>query len=112
MRIHTSTAQLMRVLDNVLKNAIEATPDGGQVRVTGQLQPGGTALIQVTDTGSGMSLAQLQQALQPGFSTRESGWGLGLTSSSVILARLGGSLTIASAPCRGTTVNIRLPGVG
>jgi len=65
--------------------------------------------VVVTDSGSGISPADLEHVFDPFFSTKADGTGLGLPIARQIAAAHGGSLTIESAPGDGTRVEVRLP---
>ena len=107
-----------RVLFNLVLNARDAMPEGGRVTIAvaqdrypaGPVR-GGNAMIRLTvaDTGSGMDHATLEMAGEPHFSTKTNGTGLGLATVRQVMERQGGRLSIASAPHRGTTVDLWLP---
>lgn len=101
--------QMLRVLINLIGNAVRATPLGGTIAVS--LRKDGTgAVITVTDTGSGMTADQLAVAFEPGFSTKSGGQGgLGLAISYLIVDAHGGRLSLESASGKGTTATIWLP---
>ena len=107
-----------RVLLNLVLNAREAMPAGGSVTIaaardyhsTGRAR-GGNPMIRLTisDSGSGMDETTLKMAGEPHFSTKTNGTGLGLASVRQLMERQGGGLSIASAPHRGTTIDLWLP---
>jgi len=97
---------------NLMINAVDAMPGGGDLRVDVRRarETGADALaITVTDTGAGMSPEDVRAAFEPYFSTKDAGLGLGLALTRKILADHGGSITLESAPGRGTTARIVLP---
>jgi diguanylate cyclase (GGDEF)-like protein/PAS domain S-box-containing protein len=100
--------QMKQVFVNVLKNAIEAMPDGGEVTVrtkrTEQL-----LTVHITDQGGGIPEELASQIGQPFFTTKENGTGLGLMICHNIMESHGGKLSIASMSGSGTTVEIELP---
>jgi PAS domain S-box-containing protein len=103
--------ELMRqVWLNLASNALEAMD--GKGALTLRWEPGDDDLVVVTfaDTGSGIAPADLKQVGQPFFTTKERGTGLGVAIAQRIVERHGGNLAIASAPGRGTTVRVTLPG--
>lgn len=102
---------LRQVLLNLLLNAAQATEAGGVVTVRAQRGPGGV-LLEVQDTGRGMDEEERRRALEPFFTTRPAGSGLGLTLVQSLVQARGGSLEIRSAPGRGTRVLLRLPEAG
>lgn len=101
--------RLERVVGHLVQNAIEATPAGGEVRVHARLDAG-EAVVEVTDTGRGMSRAFVDTELfRPFTSTKEHGMGVGAFESREYVREIGGSLSVSSAEGRGTTFTIRLP---
>jgi CheY-like chemotaxis protein len=107
--------ELEHVLLNLLLNAKDAMPAGGVVVVATTRPPaadGDAAIVlSVTDSGSGMSDDVLARAFDPFFTTKPTGEGSGLGLATVlgVVQRAGGSVTIDSAPGRGTSVRIVLP---
>ena len=116
--------QLNQILLNLVTNAKDAMPDGGQVLITLDvldlqpsqasahvLRPGRYARICVVDSGHGMSADVLEKAVDPFFTTRAAagGTGLGLASVYGIVAAVGGTLELESSPGAGTTVRVFLP---
>jgi len=93
---------LRQGIENLVKNAIEASPEGGCVRVTCTAAEGG-AVIEVKDEGAGISAENLPKVMSPGYTTKPDGHGLGLHSFAVFLSASGGRLTIESeGPGKGT----------
>jgi two-component system NtrC family sensor kinase len=112
--------QLKQVFLNLLLNAQEAMPDGGTIRVRTRIPnesdaefvlAGRQVLIQVEDSGSGISEENLRQIFEPFFSTKHEGkgTGLGLWVSQGIVQQHGGQMKVRSRPGRGTTFTIALP---
>ncbi len=104
--------QIQQVLLNVIANATDAMQDGGDLRIrTRALPDQDTVDIRITDTGCGMDQDVLERALDPFFTTKESGkgTGLGLAICRRIVEEHEGKIEIQSRPGRGTTVMIRLP---
>ncbi|GMA62441.1 PAS domain S-box protein [Alicyclobacillus fastidiosus] len=106
--IHCDPNQVKQVLVNVIKNALEATGEGGQVYLVVEEWPE-LVEISVRDTGAGIPHEHLAQLGNPFFTTKERGTGLGLLVSRRIVQAHGGSLHIDSVVGRGTTVLVRLP---
>ncbi len=100
--------QVHQVLINLLKNALEAMPQGGEITITSRVQ-GGKVEISIADTGEGMSPEVAANIFQPYFTTKEKGTGLGLAICQGIIQEHGGTLSVASTPGRGTTFTIQLP---
>jgi PAS domain S-box-containing protein len=106
---------LKQVLLNFLSNAIKFTPEGGQVTARiSQTEIGGIR-IAISDTGIGMSEAEIAIALSPfgqvdsRLSRKHKGTGLGLPISQSLIQLHGGELTIESAPNMGTTMVATFP---
>jgi putative PEP-CTERM system histidine kinase len=98
-----------RVLGHVVQNAFDATPAGGQVRLTLDAQ-GSQARVQVADTGCGMSEDFIQNRLfKPFQTTKASGMGIGAHESYQYVQELGGKISVQSELNRGTTVTLLLP---
>ncbi|MBL8834648.1 MAG: PAS domain S-box protein [Alphaproteobacteria bacterium] len=104
-----------QILINLLSNAIKFTPRGGLVTVTIDGAAAGGVRFAITDTGIGMSEAELAIAIRPfgqvqtAYTRRQSGTGLGLPLSRLLAELHGGRLAIASRPAEGTTVTVELP---
>ena len=98
---------LTAALVNLVKNAVQASPPGGRVRVTGQAHPQGYA-IRVEDPGGGVPEAERERIFEPFFTTRQKGTGLGLPLSRKIARAHGGELRLLPAPGP-TTFELTLP---
>ncbi|WP_180954068.1 PAS domain-containing sensor histidine kinase [Bacillus sp. M6-12] len=102
--------QLKQVFINIIKNAIDAMPYGGEINV--EVMPASSELIiSIRDTGLGMSEDQVKKLGEPFYTTKEDGNGLGLMVSFKIVQDHNGTITIESAPNRGTQFNIAFPAV-
>jgi PAS domain S-box-containing protein len=109
--------QIQQVFINLVKNAAEATPAGGQVKVTigpaarrGRAARHGAAITaRVHDQGEGIAPEHLKTIFEPFFTTKPGSTGLGLYICHDIVKRHGGSLTVQSEPRRGTTFCLELP---
>ncbi|MCP2222629.1 MULTISPECIES: sensor histidine kinase [Bradyrhizobium] len=111
--ISMNRTELQQVLVNLLVNAIHATSGGGRLtlrtfdRDEGR-RPG--VVIDVTDTGGGMTTDVMQRIFDPFFTTkRREGTGLGLSISQMLVTRQGGKISVESEPGKGTTFTIWLP---
>jgi signal transduction histidine kinase len=100
--------QIRQVFLNLLRNAIEATPDGGSIGIT-MLLADNFLLFRVADTGSGIPEKDLEHVFDLFYTTKPKGTGLGLAICRKIMQDHGGDITIESAEGRGTTVIIKLP---
>ncbi|MCK5943882.1 MAG: HAMP domain-containing histidine kinase [Planctomycetes bacterium] len=93
---------------NLIRNAAEATPEGGEVLVS-TLRDGDFVTIRVVDTGEGIPEEQAKRVLEPYFSTKKGGTGLGLPTARRVADEHGGTLTMQSEPGKGTQFSLRLP---
>lgn len=100
--------QLKQVFINILKNAMEAMPGGGELRIE-LAEEDGSAVIRFIDQGSGIPKEDLDRLGEPFFTKKESGTGLGLMVSQKIIAGHKGTMRFDSTVGEGTTVEIRLP---
>lgn len=102
--------QLKEVFDNILNNAYDAlSGDGGRIEISAQLIGYDTISVRVRDNGIGISQENLSRVLEPFFTTKAKGTGLGLAVCSQILQLHNGVLEISSRPNEGTEVAIRMP---
>jgi two-component system, NtrC family, sensor kinase len=101
-------AQIRQVLINLLKNAREAMPNGGRVRVEVAGKDGGVAL-RVSDDGPGMSAEQRARVFDLFYTTKAGGTGLGLPLSQQIVVAHGGAIHCDSAEGRGTVFELWFP---
>jgi signal transduction histidine kinase len=101
-------AQLRQALDNLLRNAVEATPAGGVVSVSARRESKGHA-IDVRDTGRGIEPDQLPRIFDLYFTTKPEGTGVGLAVTQQIVTAHGGTIEVGSRPGEGTTMTVRLP---
>ena len=99
------------VIENLLKNALDAMEGQGSITITLKDQSG-KAVIDVTDTGKGISKKNISNVFRPGFTTKKRGWGLGLSLSKRIIEQYHkGQIFIKhSEPGKGTTFRIVLNG--
>ncbi len=98
------------VLENLIKNALDAIEGNGRIRIYAEKNEG-FILIDITDTGKGIAKNNLGRVFKPGFTTKKRGWGLGLSLSKRIIEQYHkGKLFVKwSEPGKGTTFRIILP---
>ena len=103
--------QIQRVIVNLIKNASEAMAGRGVItlRVRRADDAHGGVILEVEDDGPGMDPATLERATHPGFTTKSSGSGLGLTLVQRIVEQHGGRFAIESSPGIGTRARIVIP---
>ena len=97
-----------QILLNLLQNAIEALEGPGRVAVRILPLAGDRVQVTVTDTGPGIPAEFLPRVTEPFFTTKRGGTGLGLAIAARIMERLGGRLSVTSAPGAGTTFILEL----
>ena len=101
--------RIERVIGHVVQNALDATQDDGKVWLR-LCRHSGQALVEIGDTGTGMSQEYVQTALfKPFHTTKEAGLGIGAYESYQYVRELGGSISVDSTPGKGTVMSIALP---
>jgi len=101
--------QLKQVILNLVLNAIQAMPEGGEIIL--EAKPQGKYLsIQVVDQGCGIKTEDMDKVFDPFFTTKETGTGLGLAVAFQIVNQWGGTLTPVRNRDKGMTFSIILPG--
>jgi PAS domain S-box-containing protein len=104
-----SPGRLRELMINLIFNAVDALPAGGTIRLRA-LAEDGQGIVEVVDTGVGMSAADQARAFEPFFTTKgESGTGLGLPMVFGIVEQHRGHIEVRSAPGEGTTIRMRFP---
>lgn len=108
-------SKLRQILIHLISNAVKFTPEGGRIRIAGEVDSGGCCILSVQDSGIGMSDDEIAQALQPfhqaqgGLSRSFEGTGLGLPLTRALISLHQGELSIESARGVGTLVQVRFP---
>jgi len=114
-RVRGDERRMQQVLYNLISNAIKFTEPGGAVTLSAGLEDNGDLVIQVADTGIGISSNQIAHVFEPftqadsGLTRRYEGSGLGLYFSRALVQAHGGTLTLHSVVGEGTTAKIRMP---
>jgi len=108
-QVNGDSRRLKEALINLVSNAIEATPHGGNVLL--RLRVGnGEITLDVKDSGRGIAPEDLERLGTSFFTTRPNGTGLGVVLAQGVITQHGGTLSYASTVGQGTTATIRLPG--
>jgi signal transduction histidine kinase len=110
-RVRVDPMQLEQVILEIVSNALDAMPAGGQLRI-GAFVAAGTepaVVVEVSDTGGGIPEQVLPSVCEPFFTTRQEGTGLGLAIAKRYIEQNGGRLEIVSRLGEGTTIRLRLP---
>ncbi len=108
--IYADDLQLQQVFINVIGNAIQAMPDGGELSVS-SFENDGYVIVKVKDTGPGITKKDLEKIFDPFFTTKEvgEGTGLGLSVSHSIIERHNGRIYAESEVGKGTIFYLELP---
>ncbi len=104
--------QISQLLLNLIRNAIDAMPNGGRLTVATRAFPGdgrGSVEVRVIDTGEGMDESEKSRIFEPFFTTKGDGSGLGLPICQGIAEAHGGRIEVESRPGDGTTFSVKLP---
>ncbi|MBN8469655.1 two-component sensor histidine kinase [Corallococcus exiguus] len=99
---------LANALENLVRNAFEAMPEGGTLTVR-TLRDGGAVVVEVQDTGSGMDARTRERAFDDFFTTKATGSGLGLAFVRRVAEAHGGTASLTSGEGHGTILRLRLP---
>ncbi len=98
------------VMENLIKNAVDAIGDSGSIKVETHIEER-LAVLEVTDSGKGIARKNFKTVFNPGFTTKSRGWGLGLTLAKRIIEQYHGGLIFVkdSVVGSGSTFRIELP---
>jgi two-component system nitrogen regulation sensor histidine kinase NtrY len=108
--VFADRGHLVRVLNNLIKNAQQAIPEDRQGHIHIRVQPGAAQhLITVTDNGTGIPEEVQPKVFQPNFTTKSSGMGLGLAMCKNMMTATGGDIYFETEPGKGTTFFMALP---
>jgi signal transduction histidine kinase len=99
---------LHRALSNLVLNAMDAMPNGGTLSLRTR-RDGGRVIIEVADTGSGLTREECERIFTPYYTSKQHGTGLGLAIVQSVVSDHGGRISVQSEPGRGTTFVIELP---
>jgi len=102
--------QFRQAVWNLCLNAVQAMPDGGELRVT-MAAAGARLVLRVNDTGEGIAAPDLGHIFEPFFSNKSGGSGLGLAMVHRIVQDHGGEIDVRSRPGTGSTFTVTLPAV-
>ena len=109
-RVSADADQMQQVFLNLLLNARDAMPDGGELNIRTLFDSAsGEVVVEFADTGQGISADALPHVFDPFFTTKPVGAGLGLAVCYGVVTAHGGRITVASHDGRGTTARVALP---
>jgi len=105
------SGNLFQVFSNLTKNALDAMPGGGELRITTRLEGDSTAIVEFRDTGPGFEPADNEAIFQPFFTTKQTGkgTGLGLAICRDIIEGYHGRITAENCPGGGCVFTVCLP---
>jgi len=110
LEVFVDAEKIKQVFLNLIFNAIQAFPDGGQVRIRAFIDSGSPwAILQVEDNGPGIPSEVLPRVFEPFFTTKQRGTGLGLAIVKKIIDLHGGKIEVKSRPNEGTNIIMYLP---
>ncbi|MHA1658858.1 MAG: PocR ligand-binding domain-containing protein [Promethearchaeota archaeon] len=101
--------QLVQIFRNIVLNAIQAMPEGGQLVVKSEVPITGWVMISFTDTGVGIPEENKEKVFEPLFTTKAKGIGLGLAVTKTSVEGQGGTIKVKSKVGNGSTFTIKLP---
>lgn len=99
---------LHRALSNLVLNAMDAMPNGGSLTLRTK-RDDGKMILEVADTGSGLTPEECERIFTPYYTSKQHGTGLGLAIVQSVVSDHGGRISVHSEPGRGTTFRIELP---
>jgi signal transduction histidine kinase len=106
---HGNELQIRALLGHLFENAIEAAmPRGGTITLTTEVDPRGWVILEIRDSGRGMTPDVQERAFEPFFSTKPGHFGVGLSIANGIWRRHRGTMSIRSAPGDGTTIRLAI----
>ena len=100
---------LHRALSNLVLNAMDAMRDGGTLTLRTRHDDDAKTVIEVADTGTGLTREECERIFTPYYTSKQHGTGLGLAIVQSVVSDHGGSVRVQSEPGRGTTFSIALP---
>jgi two-component system sensor histidine kinase HydH len=106
--VRANAADLQRVFANLIINAIQAMPNGGELRLECD-ERDGTVFVRVRDTGVGIAPEQQKRIFMPYYTTKPHGTGLGLSTAQRTVLAQGGNISFSSEPGTGTTFLVTFP---
>lgn len=101
--------QVRQMLDELVRNSVQAMPGGGELTITTKAEPTGWIVWTVADTGQGIAEEDLPRIFEPLFTTKAKGIGLGLPVTKTLVDGHGGDISVESRVGVGTTFSVRLP---
>ena len=110
-KIHVDPCMMKRVFTNLITNALQAMPDGGEMRIDGSIRDR-TAMIGVEDTGIGIPRENLDKMFRPLFTTKSKGQGMGLSVCKRLVEAHDGFISVESEVGKGSRFTVNIPSNG
>jgi signal transduction histidine kinase/ligand-binding sensor domain-containing protein len=101
--------QLVQVFGDIILNAVQAMPEGGQLTIKAKSPSSEWIAVSITDTGVGIPEENLEKIFEPLFTTRAKGIGLGMAVAKTFVEGHGGSIEVQSEPGKSSTFTVKLP---
>jgi len=109
VNVSADATQLKQIFWNLARNALQAMPDGGELKITAGKIPNNRVRITFEDNGHGMSPDQVERLFEPFSNSTSGGTGLGLSIVYQIIRDHSGTINVRSSQGEGTTITIELP---
>ncbi|WP_084503238.1 sensor histidine kinase [Desulfatirhabdium butyrativorans] len=109
IELRIDPAHFHQVVWNLLLNAVEAVEDDGTITLVASKQKGGKAVLQISDSGTGIAKEDIARIFDPFYTTKSQGTGLGLSIVHRILEYYGGRIEVISKEGEGTTMKLIFP---
>ena len=107
--ITADKAQLDQAFGNIILNAVQAMPEGGQLTIRSEIRDPGRVSVSIEDTGVGIAEENLEKVFEPLFTGKAKGIGLGMAITKTFVEGHGGSIDVQSEPGKGSTFIVTLP---
>jgi PAS domain S-box-containing protein len=107
-RVRIDESSMRSAIINLVLNAIQAMPEGGRLGVD-SARSGDDLILEISDTGVGMTAEQVANMFEPFYTTRSQGLGLGMSYARKVVEHHGGRIEVESRPGAGTRLRVRLP---
>ncbi len=107
-KIYVDRNQMVQVLCNLIVNAIESMPEGGDLKISSD-KISHFVRVKVSDAGTGISEENIEKIFEPIFSTKVKGTGLGLSTCKTLVSLHNGNIEVKSTVGKGSTFTLKLP---
>jgi len=107
--IMADSIQLGQVFGNIILNAVQAMPQGGQLMIKSETREPGWVAVSIADTGVGIPKKNIGKIFEPLFTGKAKGIGLGMAITKTFVDGHGGTIEVNSKPGKGSTFTVKLP---